>query len=767
MTNIMQGEYQMRVRFGENGNVKMIQMSKFNVLFTDKYGFFIGNRNIELHNEGNLYKGNCNNVFFLLKYEVNEDHLAINIEITNKSERDIGENIGFHTGIDSYMENYPQWHDAFFPTLLRCEKTHLWGYYLNTAENALAIATTKGVSSHDIKYNMYEGEHCGHRIIGTDILFIQNNKLPRRHPNDLKVLKAGEVYKNTIYYIPTENKNDILPKIAKIADIPMIYATKYTYEKGEKLDFGVYTKNKVKTEITFPDGKTVDNKDFVLEDVGIYRVRIYSDNGKISEAMFCCREDWDFYLYNAGKEAIAKPQRATTHVESYYGLFSAFLAGKHFDDEIMLKKAYECFDEIMPFMFDFSECIPIVSPTRIQNVALIVSLLVDIYEVNPKDNMKYLEIASKFGDWIVSKQDDEGVYRNKGVHYTCVIYIAKAMLELVFCERECIDTAIREKSNIHYESARRAVDELVRNLDNIDTEGELTLEDGMISCSALQIGMFALTLPEEERERYITAAEYMIKIHACLEQQLIPDCRMNGCSLRFWESQYDVMIRANMLNSPHGWTGWTAYMYYYIYMLTGKKEYLVSLMNTLGSCAQLIGFDGKLRWGFCAQPYVKAKALVPDAQNEVLDGYKFVDSNEAAYRGKYEIREFGEEYIDMISGWYRTGEQKVTGGYEFCPLVCKDGYVWVDNQGGCCDNDVHEIFKCIEECVLHKAFVYENEDGSFLTYGCRVKADVEDIEICTGKNVAKIIYNLKKPYKNKGELIDGFGEISWQHFENS
>ena len=196
----------------------------------------------------------------------------------------------------------------------------------------------------------------------------------------------------------------------------------------------------------------------------------------------------------------------------------------------------------------------------------------------------------------------------------------------------------------------------------------------MISCSALQIGMFALNLPEEERAEYINAAEYMLSIHSCLEQQLIPDCRMNGASIRYWESQYDVMIRENMCNSPHGWTGWTLYAHYYLYMLTGKKKYLMSLMNGMGAGAQLIDENGNLRWAFCAAPYIKAeRAFVPDFDNEVKDGYKFVETEEKAYRAKYVEKEFTEGYVDMISGWYRIGEQKVNGGYEFCPLIM-DGY---------------------------------------------------------------------------------------------
>lgn len=749
----------MNVEYGKNGNITLFETENIKVPFTEKYGFFVGDENIELCPFDNSYKGSAKNLEISLSYGEKETHLEINIEIKNCGEEDITEDIGFHTGINSYMENYPQWHEPFFPTLLRCEKTHMWGYYMNTKENALAVATKEAVSSYDINYNMFDEEHCGHRICGTDIIFIKNAQLPERHPENLKSLKAGETYKNTIYYIPVENKSDIASKISKIAHIPVIQAEKYTLEKGEKLNFNVYSEIDFKTEIILPDGKVSDKCDIELENYGIYKLKVYAENAKVSEALFCCRKDWDFYLYNAAKEAIAKPQKATTHVEGFYGLFSAFLSMKYFEDDALKKKAYECFEEIMPLMFDFEKCEPVVIPSRIQNTALLISLLTDMYEAEPEKNLKYLELASRFGDWIMDTQDEAGVYRNENVHYTCVIYIAKAMLELAMAEKEC--EGFSEKYIAHYESAGRAVEELVSNLDNIDTEGELTLEDGMISCSALQIAMYALTLPEEKRERYIKAAEYMIKIHSCLEQQLIPDCRMNGASLRYWESQYDVMIRCNMLNSPHGWTGWTAYAHYYLYMLTGKKKYLLSLMNTLGSSAQLMSFDGNLRWGFCAQPYVKAeRALVPDTSKPVKDGYKFVEASKTAYRGKYEPREFGEQYIEMISGWYRTGEdQRVNGGYEFCPLYLKDETLIVDNQGGCCDNDVHEIFKCIEECALRKAFIYENEDKSLLTYGCRAALIDGKLLIELNDNTKEVIYNLKSSYENNinNKVIRGFG----------
>ena len=103
----------------------------------------------------------------------------MHIGIENRGEDFCGK-IGMHVGVDTYMEKYPFWHEKFFPTLLRCEKTHLWGYYMNTEENALAIATSAPVASYDIVYNYSEDpltktkKEGLHRILGTDILFYQN-----------------------------------------------------------------------------------------------------------------------------------------------------------------------------------------------------------------------------------------------------------------------------------------------------------------------------------------------------------------------------------------------------------------------------------------------------------------------------------------------------------------------------------------------------------------------------------------------------------------
>ena len=765
------GEGTMKVDILDDGGILNIKTGSFSVPFVpENYGFFVYKDDqhiaVELQKDGEEYNGFVENLNCSLRYEQQENFFSVHIRIENQG-KDFSGKIGFHVGVDTYMEKYPEWNDKFFPTLLRCEKTHLWGYYMNTAENALAVATSHPVASYDIQYNKVgdsvdEDKDCGHRIPGTDILFYQNTILPKRHPEHLKIMKAGEVYNNTIYFIPVEKKADIKATISKVANVPVVDAEKYTKEWGECLDAEVLFDGEVKQTLILPDGTESRELTDPLTQYGRSILKIEADNGKQCEASFFVRKDWGHYLKCAAENALSKPPKATTNCESFYGLFSAFLYYKHTKDVSYGKKAYAAFEESMGYMFDLENCVPITIPKRIQNTSCLISLLVDMYEAEPEAKIQYLEKASRFAEILLKAQDETGAYRNKRTHYTCVVYIAKSMLELAEAERSCGVAELQEKATVHYASAKRAVDELVRNLDNIQTEGEMTLEDGMISCSALQIALFALTLPEEERAPYVEAAEYMMKLHSCLEQQLIPDCRCNGASLRYWESQYDVMIRVNMLNSPHGWTGWTGYAKYYLYLLTGKKEYLVALHNVMGSCVQLVDENGNLRWAYCSQPYIKGRAWVPDYEKEVRDGYQFVEPKEKAYRGKYVIREFSEQYVDMISGWYRIGEQKVTGGYEFCPLIL-DGKVdhEADRQGGCCDNDVHEVFKCMEETVLKKAYIYENEDGTFLTYGCKVQKEGDLLKVELSEVAEELIYNLKTTYLSCTEegKQSGFGTI--------
>jgi len=316
-------------------------------------------------------------------------------------------------------------------------------------------------------------------------------------------------------------------------------------------------------------------------------------------------------------------------------------------------------------------------------------------------DVKWLRLAENAADFLINYcQDENGAFRNgNGVHYTCVIYVAKSIQELWLCER--MIEGHEEKAALYYEAVRRAIDELVEHLDDIGTEGKATFEDGMISCSVAQIAYFALYLPEEERKPYICAAEILLKKHRCLERMGSPDCRSRNTTIRFWEAQYDVLIPCNMISSPHGWSGWKAYGVWYLYLLTGKEEYLKDVMELLGCCALLIGMDGKMNWGFVVDPQIRSFMLEHDQAGRIRPVH-------AAY---------GECYLPMISSWYLSPKNQAVFGY----LGVYNGFD--TDQGGCCDNDVHEWVKAMGEIVLPYGYVHEGEHG---ITGWNVKASAEE-----------------------------------------
>ena len=721
-----------------SGIICKIESNNVTVPFYEGYGplFYYQEKGekktVSLIGVNGKYHADMDGLEFSMEHILSEDTLTLKAEIKNQTGHDFNpEVIGLSLGINSYMIEYPQWNDKFFPSYLRCEKTHFTGYFMSPMGKVAAVTCASPVAAWELEYislGTEDDEHCdfGHRIYtGNLLLTVNDDKLPDRHPHHLRGIKAQEEKSWLIHITLLEQIRDFKATVSKKFHLPMLEFESYTLAKGETARLSVFCEEEYTVKVESPSGRISMNKDFVADEYGVYTVTLTTKSGKICEGKVYCRHDYGWYLKAARKNAVYKPQKASTHTESWYGHFSSFLAKKHYPDAELDRLAKANFDEIMPYMYDFENGKAIIIPFRVQNTACLISLLVDLYESDPENNEKYLDYADNMAKDLMERQTEDGAYRNKNAHYTSVIYVAKSMLELALCEKELIgkDEKYLARYEEHYNSARKAVYDLEKLREKIGTEGEHTLEDGMITCSALQLAFFALTCEEDERASLIEAAEHLMSVHRCLEELEVPDCRTRGATLRFWEAQYDVMIRGNMMNTPHGWTSWKNYATYYLYLLTGKEEYLRDTIDTMGACLQMIDEDENLRWAFVKDPYNKVKVLVPDLTKPVADGYGSVPGDiQPSYRGKYEVKTFGEEYVDLISGWYRVGEQKITGGYQICPLIYDDHVVMVDNQGGACDNDVHEHFKCLEETLLKKVFVIVKEQVK--GYNC--SAELQD-----------------------------------------
>jgi hypothetical protein len=710
------------------------------------------NHKVELKQKDDLldgFEGVYGDIVFSLHYRTERDWLAVTAVIANNGSLPFcPAKAGLKMGIDAYMESFPEWNEKLFPTLLRCEKTHFWGYCMSPLGKILAMGSPDPVASWSMDYNRSPYGDGGHRIYTFNLDLINTLPLPERYPKDITSIKPGEKREWTIYLKPVESLESLKTEIAEICQVPMFELDRYTLMEHESAKIKVSCEGHVELKVVSPKGKiSVINplevngniKNFqysAKEEFGVYTLLAIAANGKQAEAKLYLRKPWSWYLTKAREEAINKPQKATTHTESWYGHFSNFLAKKYFPDPVLDQKAEENFRRILSLMYDLDKAEPIVIPNRIQNTACMISLLVDVYEAN--GDIKDIEFASKLADWMILSQNEDGAYTNSGQHYTSVVYIAKSMLELAVAEEKLARDNEAWKLNYerHYNSAKAAVDELERKKDNIGTEGEHTFEDGMISCTSLQLGLFALLQKDPAmRRKYADAASQVLNKHRCLEQLEIPDCRMNGCTLRFWEAQYDVLIHKNMLNSPHGWTSWKTYASWYLYQLTGEEHYLRTTMDTLGSCMQVIDVDtGNLRWGFVPDPYIKAEVWVEDKNNPG--------------KGTREERVIGEQYVEMISGWWRTPEDKMVGGYLSCPLITRDGVFKGDNQGGCCDNDVHEHFKCLEEVALTSAYIIEHNDGDITAWNCHVESVDNALHVYPAEDIVDSVHvNIKNTHK--------------------
>ncbi len=663
-------------------------------------------------------------LFFELDYRLEADNLIITAAIKNEGKSAFQPvKAGLKLGLDTYMDRWPQWNDKLFPTLLRCEKTHFWGYAMSPEGKILGIASPDPVASWSLDYNKIGDSpesDWGHRIYTISLDLMNSLPLPARHPQDLNAILPGESKSWQIYLVPVNDLSNLKPVLSKICSAPMLEADRYTLSPGETTDIRVYFDGPVQLEITDPDDitKPLDSKFTAPDKPGIYTIKAVSETGRASEAKIYVRRPWSWYIKQARKMAVEMPQKASCCCESWYGHFSSFLARKYFPESDLDAKAEENFREILPLMFDIERGIPTELPDRIQNTCSMISLLTDHYEA--ARSLADLELAAKLADWVMIRQDADGSYRGQdGGHYTCVIYAAKSMVELALVEKELADSLWQERYERHMASAGAAMDNLERLGDNIGTEGEHTFEDGMISCSALQLALFALLQNDPaDREKYTQAAMNLLERHRCLEQSIIPDCRMAGCTLRFWEAQYDVLINQNMITSPHGWTSWKTYATWYLYLLTGDENLLRQTMDTLGACMQMIDSDtGKLRWAFVTDPYTRAEVFEQDP-----------DKPE---NGIMRSRVIGENYVDMISGWWKAPSNTLTGGY------------W--GQGGCCDNDVHEHFKCLEEVALTSTYIIEQEDGTFSTWNCKIDQKDNELHIYPAEDVVTSVHvNLRK-----------------------
>ena len=678
-----------------------------------------------------------------MAYQAHDDHLQLRITAVNTGSTPYTpRRLRLRLGVDGEMHTFPQWDEKLFPTLMRCEKSYGWGYLMSPRGIILALGTEEPVASYALNY-IYEEKkewHWGHQILTESFDLLHCLPLPDRHPQDLTSLPPGRQKTWTLHLGPVETLHAVKPTLAHWLQAPLAELERYTLTPGETTPLTIHSPQRPeKLQLTGPDGQTRQlplknlrkggKQRFRLSlqapaEPGTYRLTIEDRGGKQCEARFYVRKPWLWYLEQARNWTAQYPPLVGGSAEQFYGYYAAALGARHLpapEKDEPLRQRFERRIQMIVDTLRGTPKQPRALPYRIQNFATAAGILTDYWQAT--HDLRYLRWASRIGDFLCcdSVQWSDGSYRSRQTHYTAVIYPAKSMMELALAEQEAarIDPTWNEAAQRHLASAMKAADDLARRLDNIETEGDMTFEDGMISCSALQMGMAATLDPSSQRKEVLTrAARYMMRKHECLEQTLIPDCRMRGATLRYWEA-LDVYFSPNqVMNSPHGWTAWKVYAQYYLYLLTGEEAYLSGMMDTIGACMQTVTDEGRLRWGFIPDPYVESWVCVPDPNNP--RGWNHCDSI------------VGEQYLDLISPWLRPDN---------ADQICDFG-----NNGGSGDNTLFEMFKALEECALTTAYIIVDRKGNTRTWNCKADLSHGLLQIeTTEPSVEKIHINTSRP----------------------
>ena len=528
---------------------------------TDQYSGFVWNLNgekiflssINEDDKGNIiytgnYKKDNKDLTFTMKYCVNEqEQLVVSASIKNNKGEEIAiDQASIQIGFNTYLEKYPDYNDQLFPTLLRCEKTHAWGYFSTPSGRIMSIATDNPVASYTFDY-----QSGAHRIYSASLDVLQSGKLPERHPQNYDKLSANEEKTWNIYLKPIDELNavkEVKGVIANNTDLPMFDADRYTLAQGEESIITLLSQLPIKENkllIEDPNGntskltitkdanevyKTTFKTDNKIE--GVYKITAENEAGYKSEMSLSIRKDWSWYIQKARQAAVEAPQKGTSHGESYYGMYSAYIAKKYFPDAKWDEQIDEKFEEIYPLMYDVNTGLPTSWQNRIQNHSTTLGIFVDQYQSS--GNIESLKKAEDLADYLMTKQKADGGYYNGNTDYTSVIYPAKSIMELVHVEKQLMEDETlseadrnyyRERYDLHMTSLTKAMDKLVRVDGNFDTEGQATFEDGANSCSITQLSEFALMFPQgsPQRQKYTDAAVKYIARHTSHQQTIIPD----------------------------------------------------------------------------------------------------------------------------------------------------------------------------------------------------------------------------------------------------
>jgi hypothetical protein len=705
-----------------------------------------------------VYSSVVDGIFYQIEYQLKTDYLMVIATVHNQMSRTFSPgSVDFRLGVNHYQDEYPRWRNILFPTLLRIEKTHFWGYFMSPNGTILGIASPNPIPSWTIDYERMEKfphYYTIHRIESSHLNLLHSESLRERFPKDKKSLLPNEMLVDTIYFAPVPELNKLKSTISALTKAPALSFDRYTLYPGEVTTATINSTLPVQ-KVTVKEEGSGTTKELPVKQLSseVYQVQweapptesryvfhVSNVQDKQSEAVVYVRANWSDYLRKARTAGLKYLPTTTSNTEAFYTLYTYFLARKLVPDSIEDAVAEQVFKTIFESLFDPETKEMRQGKHRLQNAANMAAMLADRFEVTKDTND--LVNANGLIEFLMRNQKEDGGYyapypNREPVHYSCVNYVVKNMMDVAtqMGKLESTSKIWEVRQNKTNKSVLLALTDLAYRKDNLDTEGQMSFDDGMISCSLGQLALGAIQTQDTSiQKEFNKVALEMYNLHRCLTQQQIPDARMNGATLRFWEAQYNVLFMHNILNSPCGWSARKIYGTYYLYLLTGEKKYLYETMNALGTSSQLIDLKGgTLNFAFVPDPYVKDKQFKP-----IIEGSRVPVLQDAVV---------GEQYLPAITDW------------ETPPY-----YAWRPGVFGI-SNLVHEVFKAMEEISIQNAYIIENPDGSFETFNCKVRDEGNGlITVFPYENLVRYIHvNLINTYTVK---VENTGKNNQNEYRN-
>ena len=156
------------------------------------------------------------------------------------------------------------------------------------------------------------------------------------------------------------------------------------------------------------------------------------------------------------------------------------------------------FHDLLPLMYDLDRAVPLpaAKPGRSQNHSVMISLLAARYAAT--GNVPDLDLAARLADWLIQnrrrqrllprEQQDRHPLHLRPLHGQKHARTGRPGATARLPPTPCGGNA----TSRHFDSARRAIDNLLRRGDQVQTEGEQTFEDSMIANTSAQLGALCL-----------------------------------------------------------------------------------------------------------------------------------------------------------------------------------------------------------------------------------------------------------------------------------